>query len=226
MGITIVMIAAGEGNPEMVRFLVNEKGAAIEDRDEVATAAPLYRIKHTNAPCDARAARMGSRSIHSRDATLFFYLTEGLRKQSYVTNYKLPAKRLASPLSCLRESRRLLSIGVCGAALMRKSQWRHSPPRAWPSRDPFASRPQDGRNVLMYAASGEHDYLERECLEVVQFLVNEKGVDVNAKDKVRHTHTIRPSVKLSQVSREILLETASATRTLGLGSSIGLKRMR
>ena len=40
---------------------------------------------------------------------------------------------------------------------------------------------------MMYAANGGHDYSERECLKVVQFLVNEKGVDVNAKDKVRHT---------------------------------------
>ena len=71
----------------------------------------------------------------------------------------------------------------------------------------------------MYAAKGGPDYLERECcLEMVQFLVNEKAADVNAKGKVQ-LHRDSPICKA--ISRAILTATASVTRTHRLRAQQG-----
>ena len=65
-----------------------------------------------------------------------------------------------------------------------QSHRRNSPLPSWPSRDASAAHPQDGGTALMLAAAEGH-------LEVVRYLANEKGADVNAKDKVAHPHLQR-----------------------------------
>ena len=71
---------------------------------------------------------------------------------------------------------------------------------------------------MMYAAKGGRYYSERECLEVVQFLVNEKAADVNAKEKVQ-LHRDSPICKA--ISTAILTAKASVTRTHRLRAQQG-----
>ena len=90
-------------------------------------------------------------------------------------------RKAESGAMCDIEYTRTLLRSRDGALWLRKSLRRNSPLRSWPSRDASAAHPQDGTTALsaalMLAAVGGH-------LEVVRYLANEKGADVNAKDKV------------------------------------------